>query len=110
MARCKITVLKRAFFQDIVDEYVGFENYQPCECMTEGQVYYTGGEAGNEKPEGFCDEAWKAIYQYVDSGKMPNVDSDTVRIALGFICAQIDEDCEKYKACQREGRRKAQGK
>lgn len=53
---------------------------------------------------------FKAIYQYVDSGKMPNVDSDTVRIALGFICSQIDEDCEKYKACQREGRRKAQGK
>ena len=64
MARCKITVLKRAFFQDIVDKYVGFENYKPCECMTEGQIFYTGGEAGNEKPEGFCDEAWKAIHPY----------------------------------------------
>jgi len=49
---------------------------------------------------------FKAIYQYVDSGKMPNVDSDTVRIALGFICSQIDEDGKKYKVCQREGYRR----
>jgi len=64
MSRCKITVLKKAFFEDIVEKYVTFENYKPCECMTEGQVYYTGGAFGNEKPEGFCDEAWKAIHNY----------------------------------------------
>ena len=29
--------------------------------MKEGQVFY----ADYAKPEGFCDEAWKAIYQYV---------------------------------------------
>lgn len=29
--------------------------------MREGQVFY----ADYAKPEGFCDEAWKAIYQYV---------------------------------------------
>ena len=31
--------------------------------MKEGQVFY----ADYAKPEGFCDEAWKAIYQYVFS-------------------------------------------
>lgn len=29
--------------------------------MQKGQVFY----ADYAKPEGFCDEAWKAIYQYV---------------------------------------------
>ena len=29
--------------------------------LREGQVFY----ADYAKPEGFCDEAWKAIYQYV---------------------------------------------
>lgn len=29
--------------------------------MKKGQVFY----ADYAKPEGFCDEAWKAIYQYV---------------------------------------------
>jgi len=29
--------------------------------MHEGQVFY----ADYAKPAGFCDEAWKAVYQYV---------------------------------------------
>ena len=29
--------------------------------MKKGQVFYTD----YSKPDGFCDEAWKAIYQYV---------------------------------------------
>lgn len=29
--------------------------------LREGQVFY----ADYAKPDGFCDEAWKAIYQYV---------------------------------------------
>ena len=32
-----------------------------CPMLKEGQVFY----ADYAKPEGFCDEAWKAIYQYV---------------------------------------------
>lgn len=31
-----------------------------CPMHREGQVFY----AAHAKPEGFCDEAWKAIYQY----------------------------------------------
>ena len=33
----------------------------PCPMMKEGQVFY----ADYAKPDGFCDEAWKAVYQYV---------------------------------------------
>ena len=32
-----------------------------CPMLTEGQVFY----ADYAKPAGLCDEAWKAIYQYV---------------------------------------------
>lgn len=60
MKRCKITILKRTFQEDLAKEY-GTEGLGKCPMMKEGQVFY----ADYAKPEGFCDEAWKAIYQYV---------------------------------------------
>ena len=60
MKKVKITVLKTTFDQELGDEY-GVEGLSACPMMKEGQVFY-GDYA---KPEGFCDEAWKAIYQYV---------------------------------------------
>ena len=38
----------------------GGEGLTACPMLKEGQVFY----ADYAKPEGFCDEAWKAIYQY----------------------------------------------
>jgi len=60
MIKCKITVLKTLFLEDLAKEY-GAKDVGKCPIHTEGQVYY-GDYA---KPDGFCDEAWKAIYQYV---------------------------------------------
>ena len=60
MKKCKITVLKTTFDQDLATEY-GVEGLAACPMHREGQVY----QADYAKPEGFCDEAWKAIYQYV---------------------------------------------
>ena len=60
MKKCKITVLKTTFDQELAEEY-GARNLTACPMMREGQMFY----ADYGKPEGFCDEAWKAIYQYV---------------------------------------------
>ena len=60
MKKCKITVLKRHFDQELAAEY-GVEGLGRCPMLQEGQVFY----ADYAKPEGLCDEAWKAIYQYV---------------------------------------------
>lgn len=60
MKKCKITVLKKHFDVELAAEY-GAENLTACPMLREGQVFY----ADYAKPEGFCDEAWKAIYQYV---------------------------------------------
>ena len=60
MKKCKITVLKTLFIEDLAKEY-GAKGVGKCPVHTEGQVYY----GDFKKPEGFCDEAWKAIYQYV---------------------------------------------
>ena len=62
MKKVKITVLKRTFDQELADEY-GAEGLGKCPMLKEGQVFY----ADYAKPEGLCDEAWKAIYQYVFS-------------------------------------------
>ena len=61
MQKCKITVLKRNFYQDLADEYIPLEGFGPCEMMEEGDVFITRGVFGNECPEGFCQMAWQAI-------------------------------------------------
>lgn len=60
MKKCKLTILKTTLQEDLAKEY-GIPNLGTCPLMKEGQVFY----ADYAKPEGFCDEAWKAIYQYV---------------------------------------------
>ena len=60
MNKVKITVLKTTFDEELASEY-GVEGLGACPMMKEGQTFY----ADYAKPDGFCDEAWKAIYQYV---------------------------------------------
>lgn len=59
MKKVKITVLKTTFDQDLAREY-GAEGLTACPMHKVGQVFF----ADYAKPEHFCDEAWKAIYQY----------------------------------------------
>lgn len=60
MNKVKITVLRRNLDQELADEY-GVEGLTACPMLKDGQVFY----ADYACPEGFCNEAWKAIYQYV---------------------------------------------
>ena len=60
MNKVKITVLKTMLDEELAKEY-GREGLTACPMMKEGQVFW----ADYAKPDGFCDEAWKAIYQYV---------------------------------------------
>ena len=60
MKKVKITVLRTAFYEDLAREY-GVEGLAPCSIMKEGQIFY----ADRTKPDGFCDGAWRSIYQYV---------------------------------------------
>lgn len=60
MKKVKITVLKKTLDEELAREY-GADGLGACPMLKTGQVFY----ADYAKPEGFCDEAWKAIYQYV---------------------------------------------
>lgn len=60
MNKVKITVLKTTLDKELTLEY-GAEGLTYCPKFEKGQVFY-GDYA---KPDEFCDEAWKAIYQYV---------------------------------------------
>lgn len=59
MKKVKITVLKTTFDSELAKEY-GSDGLTPCPMLSAGQIFY----ADYAKPDGFCDEAWKAIYQY----------------------------------------------
>ena len=52
--------MKTTLDKELAKEY-GADGLTACPMLKEGQVFY----ADYAKPEGFCDEAWKAIYQYV---------------------------------------------
>lgn len=60
MKKVKITVLKTTLDEELAAEY-GVSGLTACPMMEAGQVFL----ADYAKPEGFCDEARKAIYQYV---------------------------------------------
>lgn len=60
MNKVKITVLKTTLDEELAREY-GAVGLKACPMLREGQVFY----ADYAKPDGLCDEAWKAIYQYV---------------------------------------------
>lgn len=59
MKRIKIEVLKTHFDENLAREYGVLS---PCPAHKVGEVFYS---EGFNKPDNFCDEAWKAIYQYV---------------------------------------------
>lgn len=60
MKKVRITVLKTTLDAELAAEY-GIEGLAPCPMHKPGQAFY----ADYAKPEGLCDEAWKAVYQYV---------------------------------------------
>lgn len=90
MNKVKITVLKTTLDKELAAEY-GAEGLTACPMMKEGQVFY----ADYAKPEGLCDEAWKAIYQYVfalahGSGKELFYYGDWIRKPGVAICSCND--------------------
>lgn len=60
MRKVKITVLKTTLDLELAKEF-GADGLTACPMLNTGQIFY----ADYAKPDGFCDEAWKAIYQYV---------------------------------------------
>ena len=90
MNKVKITVLKTTLDKELAEEY-GAEGLTACPMMKKGQVFY----ADYSKPLGFCDEAWKAIYQYVfalahGSGKELFYYGDWIRKPGVAICSCND--------------------
>ena len=60
MKKCKITVMRIACYQDLMEKY---ENPMEHACdMKEGQVFIANGW---ERPKGMCDSAWESISPFV---------------------------------------------
>ena len=60
MKKCKITVMKTARYDDLIER---FENPINHACdMREGQVFIADGW---KKPEGLCDSAWDSMSPFV---------------------------------------------
>ncbi|MHA1968432.1 MAG: TIGR04076 family protein [Candidatus Hodarchaeales archaeon] len=63
MVKCKITVLKRTFHEDLAEEYVQMKMGK-CEAFEDGQEFIT--ESPTTKPESFpCPWAWNDIHKVV---------------------------------------------
>lgn len=60
MNKVKITIIKTTLDKALAEDY-GAAGLTACPMHQAGQVFF----ADYAKPNGLCDEAWKAIYQYV---------------------------------------------
>ena len=90
MKKVKITVLKTTLDTELAAEY-GVPGLTACPMLQAGQVFY----ADYAKPDGLCDEAWKAIYQYVfalahGAGKETFYYGDWIRTPGVAICSCND--------------------
>lgn len=60
MKQCRITVMRMAHYDDLIEQY---ENPIEHACeMQMGQVWITNGW---QKPEGLCDSAWESMSPFV---------------------------------------------
>ena len=62
MNKIKITVMRKARYDDLIEKY---ENQNPIEhaCdLQEGQIFICEGW---QKPDGFCDSAWDSVSPFV---------------------------------------------
>ena len=90
MNKVKITVLETTFNEDLAAQY-GAEGLGKCPMHKKSDTFF-GDYA---KPDGLCDEAWKAIYQYVfalahGAGKEPFYFKDWIRTPGVAICSCND--------------------
>ena len=104
MKKVRITVMKKACYQDLIEKY---ENPLEHACdMEEGMVFIANGW---EKPEGFCGSAWDTLSPFVLAlshgaedfyeGWMKNKKSAMLSCNDGFrpvsfLLETLDEDAE----------------
>ena len=104
MKKCRITVKKMAYHEDLMAEY---ENPIEHACdMQLGQVFLANGW---QKPEGMCDSAWETMSPFVMAlahgavnfydGWMKNPKSAMISCNDGFrpvsfLIEALDEDAE----------------
>jgi uncharacterized repeat protein (TIGR04076 family) len=69
MPSCKITVLKKTFNPDLIDEYLLEEckPHGPCECFEEGQEFIINPSQVPEEFHNRCPWAWADIYKDIIS-------------------------------------------
>ena len=104
MKKCRITVMKVARYDDLIEKY---ENPVQHACdMKAGQVFIANGW---ERPEGFCLSAWESMSAFVLTlshgggdfydGWMKNKKSAMISCNDGFrpvsfLIEALDEDAE----------------
>lgn len=104
MKKCRITVMRKAFYEDLAAKY---ENPIEHACdMQEGQVFIANGWA---RPEGLCLSAWESMSPFVLTlshgggdfydGWMKNPKSAMISCNDGFrpvsfLIEALDEDAE----------------
>ena len=61
----KITVLRKLFHKDLVDQYTDTGDWSPCSHFEVGREFTVTQAAPWQMPEGFCGWAWADIQKMV---------------------------------------------
>lgn len=104
MKKCRITVVRKACYLDLIEKYENNIEHQ-CE-ICDGQVFIANGW---RKPEGLCDSAWETMSHFVMTlahggsniydGWMKNEKSALISCNDGFrpvsfLIEALEEDAE----------------
>ncbi|MFX0116588.1 MAG: TIGR04076 family protein [Candidatus Hodarchaeota archaeon] len=79
ISKCKLTVLKRMFNQDLVNKYLedAYQNLAPCDRFQDGQEFIIDENGLQEPPADFCASAWadirKDVLMIAIGGDMPGL-------------------------------------
>lgn len=65
MLKSKVTVLRREFFPDLAEKYLGNQGVGPCSHFRDGQELVFDSENLYVMRGGFCTEAWDAISRHI---------------------------------------------
>ena len=64
--KCKITIVRREYYQDLANEYLANPNIGKCNKFFDGQEFVVDKESFVKMMNGeFCSEAWDCISKYV---------------------------------------------
>lgn len=94
MKKCRVTVLRRCMFPDLIEEYAKDGVMPACHAFREGDVYDFDWDtyAMQKIPQGFCVFAWQTLSPFICAALSAGIvlDGDWVKDPKEMVICCLD--------------------